>query len=720
MEEIIKCKIHSILFQNTETGYTVARAFLDEKHLFTITGIFHSLYENDMIKIKGNWVTHPKYGEQFAVNFYETLLPDNENEIERFLSSRILKGIGKTLGKRIVEKFGDDTFKILDSNMERLLEVNGIGKSKLKKISSSWAEHREAKDNIIFLQGIGVGITKAMKIYKMYGKDTIAIIKENPYKLADDIHGIGFLNADKIAHNLGLAEDSNYRIEAAVLYQLQLLTNEGHVFYPRNKLINKCSTLIYQDRDLIYDAVNRLEKREKIFIESSFKINFDDSDYPVYSANLYKAEVGISEYLKTFHSASLNFNVPNLNEVIKKISKSLNISFAEKQFEAVQASFQNKLLIITGGPGTGKTTIINTILKIYQKLNKKVILAAPTGRAAKRMAEATDYEAQTIHRLLEYNPIYKYFNRNGDNPLETDLIILDEVSMIDTLLFFHFLQAIPPEASLILVGDVDQLPSVGAGNVLKDLIGSRILPTIRLKKIFRQTEKSSIITNAHRVNMGNMPIVTNEETSDFFFARIKNPKNILERVVNLCKDGISSKFNFDPFSDIQVIAPMYKGTVGITNLNSKLQETLNPNGKEIKIGSGNFRVGDKVMQVKNNYEKDIYNGDIGRIESYDKSKRSIIVNFDEHIVSYESSESDELVLAYAISVHKSQGSEYPVIIMPIIKEHYRLLQRNLIYTAISRGKRLVILLGDEQALAFAVKNNKSQKRFTLLETRLRN
>ncbi len=717
MEEIIKCKIHSILFQNTETGYTVARAFLNEAQLFTITGTFHSIYGNDMLKIKGNWVTHPKYGKQFAVNFYETLLPENENEIERFLSSRILKGIGKTLGKRIVEKFGNDTFKILDTNIERLLEVNGIGKSKLKKISSSWAEHREAKDNIIFLQSIGVGITKAMKIYKMYGKDTIEIIKENPYKLADDIYGIGFLNADKIAYKLGIAEDSSYRLEAAVLYQLQLLTNEGHVFYPRNQLINKCSTLIHQDKDLIYDAVYQLEEREKIFIENSFNINFD---YPVYLANLYKAEVGISEYLKTFHGASLNFNVPNLNEAINKISKSLNISFAEKQLEAVQSSFKNKLLIITGGPGTGKTTIINIILKIYQKLNKKVILAAPTGRAAKRMSEATSYEAQTIHRLLEYNPVYKYFNRDEDNPLETDLIILDEVSMIDILLFYNFLQAIPPQASLILVGDVDQLPSVGAGNVLKDLIGSRIFSTIRLNKIFRQTKESSIIVNAHRVNMGNMPIATNEETSDFFFARIKNPKNILERIVNLCKEGISPKFNFDPFTDIQVLAPMYKGTIGITNLNLKIQETLNPNGKEIKIGAGNFRIGDKVMQIKNNYEKDIYNGDIGRIESYNKSKRSIIVNFDEHIVSYESTELDELVLAYAISVHKSQGSEYPVIIMPIIKEHYRLLQRNLIYTAISRGKKLVILLGDEQALALAVKNNKSQKRFTLLESRLRN
>ena len=548
--------------------------------------------------------------------------------------------------------------------------------------------------------------------------NTIPIVSKNPYRLISDIQGIGFLKADSIAMNMGIAVDSPWRIEAAMLHFLQETSaQEGHVYYPSDKLINKSMELLRVEKENILSALGSLQHEEKVVVDNEFPLEHEV--FPVYPRFAYMYETGIVQDFHRLQSIGNAFKLDNLDEEIEKIFTNQHFEPSEEQLSAIKKAASEKLLIITGGPGTGKTTIISTILKLYNQMKKKVLLAAPTGRAAKKMTEATGFEARTIHRLLEFNPIERVFVRDEENPLEADLIVIDETSMVDNQLFYNLLNAIPTSASVLFVGDVDQLPSVGPGNVLKDLIDSGEIETIKLTKIFRQAEKSKIITNSHKINRGEMPELDQDDNTDFYFIRTAMPQTVVERVVQLVSKDLPEKFGLDPFTDIQVLAPMYRTAAGVDNLNIALQEAVNPLGKEIGKGNPPFRIFDKVMQTKNNYEKEVFNGDIGKISLYDHQTKKVTVRFDDKIVKYELSEMDELSAAYAISVHKSQGSEYPCVIIPVLREFSIMLQRKLIYTALTRAKQMAILLGNEHALQMAVKNNRSSIRYTLLKERLK-
>jgi exodeoxyribonuclease V alpha subunit len=582
-------------------------------------------------------------------------------------------------------------------------------------ITKAWEEQREVKGIMIFLQGHGVSAAYSAKIYKQYGPHSIERVKENPYRLARDIHGIGFLRADQIAQHLGIDRNSLLRANAGLLYVLGELTEEGHVYYPQKELIRRAREMLKVDPEIISKALTELSDEREIFIE-----DLGADRKAIYLIPFYLAEKGVAEGLKRLKDAPSTIRPIHPEKAIEWVQGRLGIELAEKQKEAVLLAARSKVLIITGGPGTGKTTILTAILKIFQQLKLRIFLAAPTGRAAKRMSEATGWEAKTIHRLLEYSP-QKGFKKNQGDPLEADGVVIDEASMIDTVLMYHLLKATPSQAHLILVGDVDQLPSVGPGNVLRELIDSGLFTVVRLKEIFRQARESMIVVNAHRVNEGEFPIVKGGDqgdSSDFHFIEEEDPEKILDRILTLCRESLPGRYGFHPIRDIQVLTPMYRGIIGATHLNDELQKDLNPHGQPITLGGRTFKLGDKVMQIVNNYEKDVFNGDIGWVSKIDQEEREIRIDFEGRSVSYDFSEFDEVVLAYAISVHKSQGSEYPAVILPVTTQHFLLLQRNLIYTGMSRARKLVVLIGTSKALAMAIKNNQPQRRFTHLSGRL--
>jgi exodeoxyribonuclease V alpha subunit len=729
----IKGQVERITYYNEENGYTIAKIKVQGRvGLVTIVGNIVSLMPGETLKLNGFWDNHPRYGEQFKVVSYESIMPATAKGIEKYLGSGMIKGIGPVTSKRLVAKFGSDTLTIIDEHIERLNEVSGIGEKRVEMIRSAWEEQKDIRDVMIFLQGHGVSPAYAIKIYKHYGSDSVKAVSENPYRLAMDIFGIGFITADKIAENLGIPKDSQTRIEAGTLYVLNQLSDDGHVYYPYDLLVDECSKILDVEKGQIPIALDSVSAQKKVVIEQCETLNEKPAaqsslpsppqvgDRAVYLARFHVSETGVAGHLRTLLTTPKQLRLINVDQAIDWVQGMIKITLSGKQIEAVKDSINSKVMVITGGPGTGKTTIINSVIKIYKKMGQKVLLAAPTGRAAKRMTEATAHEAKTLHRLLEYAPGGGSFKRNELNPLDADLIIIDETSMVDTLLMYHFLKAVPLKATLILVGDVDQLPSVGAGCVLKDIIDSKLIPTVVLDQIFRQSGESMIIVNAHRINSGNMPIFKGDEThkKDFYFFFIEEPEKVLEKIVNLCKDVIPLRYHLNPLDDIQILTPMHKGTVGVANLNAELQKELNSKKEEITRGGKIFKVGDKVLQIRNNYDKDVYNGDIGRVVKIDKEVQEMAVDYDGKKVTYEFSELDEVVLAYAISVHKSQGSEYPVVIIPVLTQHFMLLQRNLIYTGITRGKRLVILIGTTKALSIAINNNNPQKRFTMLRERL--
>jgi exodeoxyribonuclease V alpha subunit len=571
-------------------------------------------------------------------------------------------------------------------------------------IRKAWQEQRDIKEVMLFLQGHGVSASYATKVFKHYGRESIRLLRENPYRLATDIFGIGFVSADRIAEKIGGAEEWEVRAEAGVLYVLQQMTNDGHVYSPYGLLVEECMKVLGIGRDIVLKAMGKIDLKKSIVIED---INNDDeikeNSKAVYLTNFYVSETGIADNLKRLLGSGKVFRQFDM----EGLQKELGITLAEEQSRAVRESIGNKVSVITGGPGTGKTTIVNFIIRIYEGLGLGVLLAAPTGRASKRMAEATGHEAKTIHRMLEFNPREWGFRRDEGNPLEADLIVVDEASMVDTMLMHQFLRAVPDDASLVFVGDVDQLPSVGAGNVLKDIIDSGKFTTVRLKEIFRQSRQSVIITNAHRVNNGDMPALAHDKDGqqDFYFFQTEEPERIVEQIIRLCKEKIPERFGFDPVKDIQVLTAMHKGLLGTSNLNAELQRALNPSTGGLARGSRFFRKGDKVMQVVNNYDKDIFNGDIGVLKNINKEDHEITVDYDGRAVAYDYKELDEITHAYAISVHKSQGSEYPAVVMPVHTQHFVLLQRNLLYTGITRGKE-------------AVRNNKPLNRHTHLKNRL--
>ncbi|MDR4504140.1 MAG: ATP-dependent RecD-like DNA helicase [Candidatus Scalindua sp.] len=715
--------LERITFNSEETGYTIGKlkvkGFSD---LVVFTGNLLSVNPGEILKLKGRWVNHPKYGTQFKVDSYVSAIPATVKGIEKYLSSHLIKGIGPVMAKKIVAQFGLNTLDVIEHSIEMLRCVDGIGLKRIKMIELAWIEQKEIKEVMLFLQSHGVSAIFAAKIFKQYGQEAIRIVKENPYRLATDIFGIGFVTADKIAKDMGISSDSQMRVEAGILYVLHQLSGEGHVYYPYELLIEECGKILKTEREIIVKAFGAIAFDERIVIED---INQDGeikaNDKAVYLSKFYITEAGIARNVGRFLNKENRLSQLDGEKVLDWVQKRSNITLSANQKIAIKKSMSESMLVITGGPGTGKTTIINSITEIYQKLGKKIFLAAPTGRAAKRMSEVTGCEAKTIHRLLGFTPGGRGFQKNERNPLEADLIVIDEASMVETILMYHLMKAVPQEATVILVGDVSQLPSVGAGNVLKDIIDSGVVATVSLTEIFRQSRQSGIVVIAHSINRGEMPalVSSRNRVQDFYFMEIGEPEKIVEKMTFLCKERIPSRFKFDSVKDIQVLTPMNKGILGTHNLNIQLQEALNPSSRELRIGAKVFRVSDKVMQTVNNYDKDVFNGDIGIIAAIDREYHEVTVDFEGRSVLYDYKDLDELALAYAVSVHKAQGSEYPVVVMPVHSQHCILLQRNLLYTAITRGRKLVVLLGTKKALSLAINNNSPLRRYTYLKTRLK-
>ncbi len=717
----IDAQIEKITYHNAENGYTVAKALVGGRHeQITVVGHLHSVNPGDVLRLEGQWQRHPKFGEQFLVTSYKPTIPSTARGIEQYLGSGLIKGIGPVMAKRLVSAFGLETLTIIETNVEKLREVEGIGEKRLDMIRTAWSEQKETRELMLFLHEHGVSAAHGVRVFRQYGRDSIRILREEPYRLATDIVGIGFLTADRIAEKMNIPKESPLRAEAGILYVLRQLSEEGHVCYPYERLVSESASFLGIDRHLVETALAKLASGKNITIESSGNEFSGASQRLVYLTHLYVSEVTIARRIQKLLRSPKKKICAGPEDVLHWAQRTLEIQLADRQREAVKEALDKNLLVITGGPGTGKTTVIHAIIRIYEKGGRRVLLAAPTGRAAKRMTEATGHEAKTIHRLLEFSPKDGTFKRNADNPLETDLIIIDEASMVDMTLMSHFLSAVRDGTSVIFVGDVDQLPSVGPGNVLRDVIDSGVIPLVRLTEIFRQARESLIVVNAHRINAGEMPIMTQEyrDSQDFYFFPAEDPDKIFEKVIELCRDKIPAKFGFDPLEDIQVMTPMHRGVIGAVRLNDALQRHLNPETGEFVRRGRIFKRGDKVMQIRNNYEKEVFNGDIGKIAVIDREEQEVVVDYDGRMVPYDFQELDELVIAYAITVHKSQGSEYPVVVMPIHTQHFMLLQRNLLYTAITRGKKLVILVGTKRAIAIAVSNDKTQQRYTMLKERL--
>ncbi|MDO9566955.1 MAG: ATP-dependent RecD-like DNA helicase [Candidatus Desulfaltia sp.] len=718
-------QIEKITYSDKESGFTIAKVKVEgQPEPVTVVGNLTSPVPGIILKMKGEWADHPKYGRQFRVIDYKTVVPATVCGIKNYLGSGLIKGLGPVMAGRIVKKFGIKTLDIIENEIEKLADVDGIGEKRIAMIKTSWDEHKDIRDVMLFLQTYGVSTGYGVKIFKQYGNRSIEIVQENPYCLATDIFGIGFTIADSIAEKLGFLKDSELRIKAGILYVLNHLADKGHVFYPYELLVIECVNILQVNRKTVSDAIDTVADEGKIIIE-----DIDDSieefkayNKAVYLSKFHFCETRIAFLLKRLVCSPKSIRNIKADQALKWVQKQLDIIPAKNQEAAIRASLQNKAVVITGGPGTGKTTIINAVIKIFAGLKTKIMLAAPTGRAAKQMSETTGHNAATIHRMLKFSVQKGGFQKNEKNPLNCDLLIVDEASMIDTILMHHLLKAIPTGATFILVGDVNQLPSVGPGNVLSDIIKSGIMPVIELNEIFRQARESRIIINAHRINRGIVPDIRAQDSSasmkDFYFIQQEDPEKVLEIIVELVKERIPRRFGFNPIEDIQVLTPMHKGVIGAENLNAKLQTALNPGKDTVISGNRNFKVNDKVMQIKNNYEKDVFNGDIGKIISISTIDREVIISFDGRKVTYSFTDLDEIILAYAVSIHKSQGSEYPAVVIPILTQHYILLQRNLIYTAVTRGINLVVMVGTGKALAIGVTNDKTQKRFTYLRYRL--
>jgi exodeoxyribonuclease V alpha subunit len=728
--------VERITYYNQENGYTVLRLRPETKRgeripglnlegLLTVVGNLPELSPGEHVRLHGDYSTHPKHGLQFQATICEKISPVTLSGIERYLGSGLIKGIGPQLAKRIVKHFKSKTLEIIEKDPQKLREVPGIGPDRTSKIITAWEEQQKIKEIMLFLHGHQVSTNLAVKIYKTYGDGSLDVVRSNPYQLEQDINGIGFKTADRIAQNLGLSREHPSRIEAGIIYAINETIDEGHVYATEDQLINRAGELLAVDLALIRSGLSRLEVNDRIKMDivssrselsngQELKISESTPHYGdpiVYLSPFFFSEKGVAQWL-----------IDRLKEKFSPKQRTLGFeTLSKEQEQAIDMALCNPVSIITGGPGTGKTTCLKALIRQLEANNIRYALASPTGRAAKRLAEATGRSASTIHRLLAYKP-GSGFQNNEKYPLNIDFLVVDEASMLDLLLTYHLLKALKAGTQVLFVGDVDQLPSVGAGDILRDLIACSQMPVARLKKIYRQAKGSQIITNAHRINQGWMPRFSESLTGDFFMFPADDAQIAADWVVDLVSSRIPAKFNLDPIKEIQVLSPMYRGEAGVDALNERLQAELNPphhKKVEQKLFGRIFRIGDKVMQIRNNYDKEIYNGDIGMIASIDRIEQSISVVMDgAREVKYDFSEADELVLAYAVSVHKSQGSEFPAVVIPVITQHYVMLQRNLIYTAVTRAEKLCVLIGNQQALRIAIRNNKISKRNSRLSERI--
>ena len=708
--ESLRGVVERITYANEETGYSVikikSKGYMD---LVTVVGSMATVNVGSVITIKGFWSSNPKYGRQFDAKEWEEALPASIYGIEKYLGSGLIKGIGPVYAKKIVNQFKEKTLDIIEEEPDRMIEVSGIGKKRVEMIKKAWQDQKEIKNIMLFLQSYGVSTSFGSRIYKVYGNTSIEVVKENPYQLADDIYGIGFKTADGIASKLGIEKDSFKRCRAGIFYTLSQLSEEGHCYATGEQLLTKSMEILEVEESKIVMSMDYLIEQKEIIKEAPDKI---------YLPPFYFSENGVARRLKQIMQSHAKKQVRKSDEVIAQLEKNEHMTYDEIQRAAISLAEKSKVMVLTGGPGTGKTTTTHGIIQLFKESGMEVLLTAPTGRAAKRMSEATGMEAKTIHRLLECKPPEGY-KKNEDNPLEGDVLIVDEASMIDIILMYNLLKAIPDHMILIIVGDIDQLPSVGAGNVLRDMIDSGVVPTIKLERIFRQAMGSKIITNAHKINKGENPDLKGGRESNFFFIEAEDNEEVLQAIETLCTKRLPNYYKVNPIKDIQILTPMQRSETGVANLNSLLQVALNPCEIHLKRGATEYRLYDKVMQVRNNYDKEVFNGDVGFISAIDIEERTLKVKFDDKEIEYEALELDELVLAYATTIHKAQGSEYPIVIMPITFSHYVMLQRNLLYTGITRAKKVVVLVGNRNAIYKAVKNNEVKNRNTWLRERLR-
>lgn len=705
--------VDSIVFRNEENGYTVCRVKADgHADPITVVGSCSAMWVGENLRAEGEWTRHPAHGFQFQAAAITCMAPSSAKGIERYLASGMIRGIGKVMAKRLVDTFGEDTLRIIEKESKRIEEIEGIGPVRRKRIKESWQEQKGVRDIMIFLQGHGIGTAQAARIYRQYGSESVAMVRTNPYQLCADVWGIGFKTADSVAMSLGVPEDSVIRARAGIVYVMRTLSEEGHCYCTEAELLLHAENLLGISIEILAEAL-KLELATPRLIKDEDRI---------YLTELFEAECAVADGIRHLINTPVRFKPIIAEKAVEWAQAQMRITFAPKQQDALETALRSKVSIITGGPGVGKTTIIRALKDVYQKRNLTVRMAAPTGRAAKRMAEATGSEALTIHRLLKFMPQTGSFEFNGEKRLEGHCFILDEVSMIDIQLMAHVVRALPDEATLILVGDIDQLPSVGPGNVLRDLIQSGVVPCEALNTIFRQQSGGLIVRNAHLINQGEhlqMP-EEGDATSDFYFIEAEDPDTVIQRMLELVTQRIPRRFGLNPLSDIQVLTPMRRNQLGADNLNAVLQQALNPSGHEIERFGRKYRKGDRVMQVRNNYDKEVFNGDIGVITFVNEEDQEITVESDGRHVVYDFSELDELVHAYASSIHKSQGSEYPAVVILLTTQHFKMLQRNLLYTAVTRGKKLVCIVGTRKAVSMAIRNTDIRQRRTGLKDRVRN
>jgi exodeoxyribonuclease V alpha subunit len=703
--------VERVVFHNEDNGFTVLRLGVrGRRELLTVVGHAPAVSPGEFIQAEGAWKHDRTHGLQFEAASMQAVTPTTLEGIEKYLASGLVKGIGPHLARKLVEAFGTRVFEIVERHPERLRTVEGIGRTRAGAITAAWREQKSVRDIMVFLHSHGVGSSRAVRIFKTYGRDAIGLITENPYRLAADIRGIGFLTADKIAASLGIDRHAMIRARAGIGYTLTEGLDEGHCGLPLEELKETASRLLGIPGPLIDRAIE-LELEVGTIVADSV----EGGTPAIFLAGLHAAERIVALRIRSQASGPLPWPALDADAALAWAERRLGMRLAPMQAEAFRLALRSRFLVITGGPGVGKTTLLNAILAVLAAKKVRLALCAPTGRAAKRMGEATGREAKTIHRLLEVDPRSGGFRRQESNPLECDLLVVDETSMVDVPLMHALMRAVPPRAAVLLVGDVDQLPSVGPGRVLGDIIDSGAVPVVRLAEVFRQASESRIIVNAHRINAGEMPELAAPGDSDFYFSEAGDPEKAAERLLQIVCERIPARFGFHPMRDVQVLCPMVRGVLGTRSLNAELQKLLNP-GREPRMErfGWTFSPGDRVMQVENDYDKDVYNGDLGFIASIDPSLSHLAVDFDGRLVDYDASDLDQLVLAYATTIHKSQGSEYPAVVVPVSTQHYAMLQRNLLYTAVTRGRRLVVLVGQRKALAIAVSDRRTRRRWTML------